>query len=179
MWPEHLSHFWRLHRFWLHPLSLKSVWKMITSIKVEVEMLWTLRDRHNCTSGWQRQGVLQAYVGTAALCKNSVSVGHRAPWCRFAKKQHTDISRMQASFPSRPYVSHFCRQREGGGMNVCVCVWGGWGGVAMDAAEHRGAVVGGWITEQHSVPAYHPYSVFFTRSPQSVTNLDTFVCVHF
>lgn len=52
------------------------------------------------------------------------------------------------------------------------------GGVALNAAEHRGAVVGGCIAYSTLLqPAIHILILHTLILP--ATNLDTFICVHF
>lgn len=77
-------------------------------------------------------------------------------------KSSTQIYRMQASFPSRPYVSHFCRQREGGRMNMCVCVWGGWGGSHGCSRTQRRSSgrLNHWTAQRSSLPSV--FSFFHT-----------------
>lgn len=110
--------------------------------------------------------VLQAYVGTAALCKNSVSVGHRAPWCRFAKKQRTDISDA-SKLPESPLCLPFL-QTKGGRRIECVCLclgrMGGSHGCSRTQRRSSGRL-NHWTAQRSSLPSIF---WFFSHVPLSL-----------
>lgn len=86
--------------------------------------------------------------------EGSIAVGHnRALWCWFIKGACRYLGWNTSRAASIFALSSHKGREEGKKSIKCVCVC--IEGVAMDAAEHRGVVVGGWITE-YTGPACHP-----------------------